>query len=426
MIKNKEAQLDPESVKNLFKAFTKELPDLKHFTNFGLKKMKDMENTGNIIFEKYQQNTLDRKAKQKKFTWAMEKNKSTILNKLQNFRFSHNCGEDEKVNKYRELLRQEKQAFIEQSKIVSQAEVENKILKNYYRKALANVRNEIAKILTSDKSFQKFASKINQSDSVHVNPAFGGSSGRKDVKSQNSFSHPNNELEFEANNNAMHSNFLNINNYHNLHNNKETSGFIGNNISGTTGGDDDPVLKFNNMLRKSGDKKEISGQTLKKLSKLQELVMKYQQIPFKKIFNSKMYKNYAGMNTEINFNKTISQDSINQAFTSFFGYSDLKDPKEEFSCFNSGFLKLGKESKNSSDKEIQKDSSFSLARDFEIGPQFEVLKEIKEEIKEESLRRRQPKKNTLTLTFEEGTPKQDSGKCDFSEFSEIKDDTLNQ
>ena len=32
----------------------------------------------------------------------------------------------------------EKQAFIEQSKIVSQAEVENTILKNYYRKALLN------------------------------------------------------------------------------------------------------------------------------------------------------------------------------------------------------------------------------------------------------------------------------------------------
>lgn len=53
----------------------------------------------------------------------------------------------------------------------------------------------------------------------------------------------------------------------------ETSGFIGNNISGTTGGDDDPVLKFNNMLRKS-EENDVDKSTLNRLVKLQEMVSK--------------------------------------------------------------------------------------------------------------------------------------------------------
>jgi len=369
--------------------------------------MKDLDNTGDLILEKYQKNTLDRKANQKQFTKAIELNKSTILNKLQNFKFHLNCSnEDDRVIKYRELLRQEKQAFIEQSKIVSQAEIENKILKAHYRKSLTNIRNEMSKILTSDTSFQRFVSKVNQSDSVHVNPTFGGSSGRKNVKSQNSFTHAEDELEVGASKEAMQSNILNLQNFQ-YPNKIETSGFAGNNISGTTGGDDDPVLKFSSLLRKSQEKKEVSTQSLKRLTKLQELVMQYQKMPFKAIFEAKKHK-YASLNQDLNFNKTVSQDSINQAFTSFFGQSDNKEVNE-LSCFNSEHLKLGKESKNSSDKELQKDSSFALFKDFEVKPfrELEVLKEIKEEIKEESLRRKKSKKHTMTLTFEEGTPGND-------------------
>ena len=92
-----------------------------------------------------------------------------------------------------------------------------------------------------------------------------------------------------------------------------------------------------------------------------------------------------------------------------------------FDCEN---LKLGKESKNSSDKELMKDNSFALLKEFEIAPQFEVLKEIKEEIKEESLKRKQSK-NTLTLTFDEGDHGKEksvgSQNCNFSEISEIKE-----
>ena len=188
--------MSQQKVRKVLAAFLKKVPELKNFASFGLKKMEDMENTGNMIFQKYQQNTLDRKDKEKKFTWAMEKNKSTILQKLQNFKVNFNSNyEDDKVGKYRELLKQEKQAFIEQSKIVSQAEVENKILKNYYRKALLNIKNELSRILTSDKSFSKYAAKVNQSDSVHVNPHFGGSSDSENKKCQNSFSLPHNELE---------------------------------------------------------------------------------------------------------------------------------------------------------------------------------------------------------------------------------------
>lgn len=393
-----------EHVKKLMNGFIKKLPDMRNFASFGLKKMKDMENTGNMIFQKYQNNTLDRKAKQKKFTWAMEKNKSTILQKLQNFKFHMSCANDEdKVDKYRELLRQEKQAFIEQSKIFSEAEIENKILKNHYRKALCNIRNELSKILTSDKSFQRYVAKINQSDSVHVNPHFGGSSGRLNAKSQNSFTHPNYELDV-GEKDPIHSNFINLQNYYPLNNKNEISGFAGNNISGTTGGDDNPELKFNTIPKKVAEEKEISAQSLKRLTKLQELVVKYHKIPFRTIFNAQKHK-FTNFNKEVNFNRTVSQDSINQAFTSFFGHSDVKENNIELNFFNSENYKFGKESKNSSDKELQKDSSFALLKDFEIGPhkEFELLKEIKEEIKEESLKRKQYNKKTLTLTFEDGT-----------------------
>lgn len=409
-----EPELDVATAKKVIKGFAKKIPDLKHFTEFGLKKMKDMEDTGNMIFQKYQQNTMDTKHKQKKFTQAIEKNKWAILNKLQKFKFpQNNTNEDERVSKYRELLKQEKQAFIEQSKIVSQAEVENKILKSHYREALTNVKNELAKILTSDKSFQKFASKINQSDSVHVNPGFGGSSGRMDVKSQSSLTHPNNELDVEG--------------IHHI----ETSGIVGNNISGTTGGDDDPIMKFNNLLRKSKENSQISGQSLKRIAKLHELVTMYQKTPFKAIFDSKKYSKFAE-NKGGNFNQTISQDSINQGFTSFFGQSDMKDNKDELSCFNSDNLKQDKLSKLGSSKEIVKDSSFSLFKDFKFGPhkEFEVLKEIKEEIKEESLKRKQNNDNHFTLNFEEETPDKSesmrSENCNFSEISEIKEIQDNQ
>lgn len=118
------------------------------------------------------------------FSKAIEMNKSTILNKLQNFKFHLNsANEDEKVVRYRELLKQEKQAFIEQSKIISQAEVENKILKNYIKDTLTHVGHELSKIIKSDKYFNKLISKINQSDSIHIDPGFGGSSRRMKDKS---------------------------------------------------------------------------------------------------------------------------------------------------------------------------------------------------------------------------------------------------
>jgi hypothetical protein len=389
--------------------------------------MKDIEKTVDLLFDKNQLNTMDRNEKKKKFTKAIENNKSAILNKLQNFKFHPNwANEDDRVIKYRELLKQEKQAFIEQSKIVGRAEIENKILKNHYRKALENIRNELSKILTSDKSFNKFISKVNQSDSVHVNPAFEGSSGRLNAKSQNSFTHLDNELEINENNEGLQNNLLNIPNFQQI-NRIETSGFMGNNISGTTGGDDDPALKFNNLLRKSQEKNEISCQSLKRLTMLQEMVMKYQKMPFHAIFEAK--KHYF-MGKNYDFNKTVSQDSINQAFTSFFGQSDMKD-NNDLSWFHSDNLKLGKESKNSSDKEIQKDASFALLKEFEIKPyrELEVLKEIKEEIKEESMRRKKSKKHTITLTFEEWRSEKDyeadQDNCNFSEISEIKEDKNN-
>ena len=184
-------------------------------------------------------------------------------------------------------------------------------------------------------------------------------------------------------------------------------------------------------MRKSKEHSEISGQSLKRLAKLLELVTVYQKTPFKAIFSSKKYSKFS-LNKGMNFNQTVSQDSINQAFTSFFGQSGIKEDKDELSCFNSDNLKQDKASKQGSSKEIAKDSSFSLFKDFKFGPhkEFEVLKEIKEEIKEESLKRKQNNKDQLILTFEEGTPDREesmrSENCNFSEISEVKEINDNQ
>jgi hypothetical protein len=228
------------------------LPELSNATKFSFKKVSDVENTGQLIFEKYQQNTLDKN----KFTKEILDTRSTIIHKLQNFKFHLNvANEDDRVIKYRELLKQEKQAFIEQTKIVSQAEVENRILKNYHRESMANIKYELNKIFNKGKidNRKRLAGKINQSDSVHINPAFGGDSDRINAKSQNSFMHNNSEFDIEENKDHFHSNIIGVNNLHNLTKIKiENSGMMGINISGTTGGDDDPNLKFNNNLRKFG------------------------------------------------------------------------------------------------------------------------------------------------------------------------------
>lgn len=190
---------------------------------------------------------------------------------------------------------QEKQAFIEQTKIVSQAEIENRILKNYHREALANIKYEMNKIFSGSKFDKRkpLASKINQSDSVHINPAFGGESDRINAKSQNSFLHNNSDFDIEESKDHFHSNF--INNFHNLSKKKvEHSGMVGINISGTTGGDDESNLKFNNNLRKV-DRKEIKSRVLKQLNKVQQMITKYQNTPFKDIFDSK--KRINGMST---------------------------------------------------------------------------------------------------------------------------------
>lgn len=116
--------------------------------------------------------------------------------------------------------------------------------------------------------------KVNQSDSVHVNPAFDDNSERLNAHSQNSFAHLDIPLEVDGEKDPMNSNFINLYNYQLFGANKnEYSGIAGNNISGTTGGDDDPVLKFNNILRKSEEeKKEMCSKSLKRLSQLQELI----------------------------------------------------------------------------------------------------------------------------------------------------------
>ena len=355
----------------------KNIPSLKTLSNGCISKIKDIENAGDLVFQKFQQKSNNLLGERK---LSLGTNKNILL---KNEKFECNCEvDDDKVEKYRDLLNKEKQAFIEQSKIVSQVEVENKILKNYYRKAFSNIGKELSKILVSDKNLKRFPNKINQSDSVHVNPAFGDSSGRKNAHSQNSFNDDEDALEVDVEKDHLQNNLINLHNYQPLSNKNEISGFIGNNISGTTGGDDDPVLKFNNILRKSEEKKEISSQSLKKLSQLQELVLKYQKIPLKEVLKLQKQKN--GNNKDLGLNQTTSQDSISQHMTSFFGQSDIK-----------GNLDF-------------KDSSINFGKEGETGLQkeFEVLKEIKEEIKEESMRRKQSKK-ALKLSFDENLPNPD-------------------
>ena len=401
-----------------------------YFVNFGLKKMKDVEKIGNIIFEKYQQSKIDKKERQKLFTKAIEMNKSTILNKLQNFKLHLNwANEDDKVAKYRELLKQEKQAFIEQSKIISQAEIENKILKTYIKDTLTHVGHELGKIIKSDKYFSKIISKINQSDSIHIDPGFGGSSRRMKTKSRNSISHNNSDFEIEEKKDQNQNNQINLQRNQINKNVIETSGFIGNNISGTTGGDDDPVLKFNNMLRKS-EEKEIEKSTLNRIVKLKEMVSKCSKLPFKAVFNMKKYQNIVS-NKDANFNKTISQDSINQAFTSFFGYSDIKEIKNDLSYLNSENWKQDKV--NFSLKEIQKDNSFSILKDLEINPplkESQAIKEFREEIKEQSFIRKQKNKNIVATIIEDECSDKDVSiakeKYNFSEISEIKEEKENE
>ena len=185
------------------------------------------------------------------------------------------------------MLLQEKQAFIEQTKIVSQAEIENRILKNYHREALANIKYEMNKIFSGSKYDKRkpLAGRINQSDSVHINPAFGGDSDRINAKSQNSFLHNNSDFNIEESKDHLRSNF--IHNFQNPSKKKiENSGMAGINISGTTGGDDESNLKLKNNLRKV-DRKEIKSRVLKQLNKVQQMISKYQNTPFNDIFDSK-------------------------------------------------------------------------------------------------------------------------------------------
>ena len=153
--------------------------------------------------------------------------------------------------KYRELLMQEKQAFIEQTKIVSQAEIENRILKNYHREAMSNIKHEMNKIFKSHSHHKQkqLVSKINQSDSVHINPAFGGDSDRINAKSQNSIIHETSGFDIDEHKD-MHQFAINGGNMTKNKNKVENSGVMGINISGTTGGDDDHNLKFNKNFSK--------------------------------------------------------------------------------------------------------------------------------------------------------------------------------
>ena len=50
---NGQSSQDYENMQKLIKAFSKKLPDLTNSASFGLKKMKDVENTGNLLFDKY-------------------------------------------------------------------------------------------------------------------------------------------------------------------------------------------------------------------------------------------------------------------------------------------------------------------------------------------------------------------------------------
>lgn len=134
-----------------------------------------------------------------------------------------------------------------------------------------------------------------------------------------------------------------------------------------------------------------------------------------------------GYNKENNLNKTISQDSINQAFTSFFGYSDIKDIKNDISCLNSENCK--QEKVEYSSKEIHKDNSFSILNDLEINPpqkETQAIKEFREEIKEHSFIRKKINKNPLSNVFEDAYSDKDVSikkeKYNFSEISEIKEE----
>jgi hypothetical protein len=93
-----------------------------NLTGFSLKKLKDLENTGHSLFEKYQQNTLDKH----KFSKEIQKNKSTILNKLQNFKFNLNPLENEgKSNKYKDMIKQEKIQYQNRAQLLTQTQKEN-------------------------------------------------------------------------------------------------------------------------------------------------------------------------------------------------------------------------------------------------------------------------------------------------------------
>ena len=61
--------------KEMLSYFVKSLPDLENITKSSLKKVQDVENTGHTIFEKYQQNTLDKY----KFTKELKQNVSNVL-----------------------------------------------------------------------------------------------------------------------------------------------------------------------------------------------------------------------------------------------------------------------------------------------------------------------------------------------------------
>jgi superfamily II DNA helicase RecQ len=139
---------------------------------------------------------------------------------------------------------------------------------------------------------------------------------------------------------------------------------LANNISGTTGGDDDPALKFNTLIKKNNDKKRLDTKSFKKLKKLQKMIMKYENTPFKVIFNSKKYKNVV-LNQKVELS---SHESINQAFTSFFGYSNIEEKDESLNKNESSEENLNNLQEEKPSKELQKDSSFNLLIDLEINP----------------------------------------------------------
>ncbi|CAI2366530.1 unnamed protein product [Moneuplotes crassus] len=354
-------------LKSLMSCLTKKIPTLSSLVNTCACRIKEIENAGDTAFEEFQQ-------------------KCMKINKDINLESSLIPKEMYPVHSGLETLDEAgckfKNPLIDDSKMLWKYENENKVIKLYYKRALANIKKELSEILTSDRSFHKVSSKVNRSDSVHINPAFGENSGRLNAHSQNSFTGQENILEIEAERDTMNINPLNLHNYQPFNNRNENSG--------TTGGNDDPPLKFTTLLRKSEEMK-ISAETIKRLHKLKELVLKYEKITM----NDMTIKQKAlETNKEVNFNQTFSQDSVSQAIQSFFGQSEVKD--------NFDFLK---------------ESSFTQTKDIDIGfpKELEVLKEIKEEIKEESLRRKQEKKlNDKNCEF-------DKENCNFSQISEIKD-----